>query len=134
MNDALETTLGFYEFFDRYVIATFHEGVTVTRDCAPEIIELLNSRMQNRFGFISNKIHSYSADPFIMRDVVPAVPLLASYCNVVYGRQSRDYTKYGNFVVPETFPLGNFNLLDEGIAWSIAMASRDEGCQATDET
>ena len=122
----METTLGRYEFFDNYVVATFSEGVEVGRDCAPEIIHLLNSKMKKRFGWVSNKINSYSADPFIMLDVIPAVPRLASYCGVVYGKESRDYTKYGRLLVPKGFPLASFNILSDAIAWTVNMASRDE--------
>ena len=113
-----ESSLGFYEIYDNYIIATFNEGVDVDLECAPEIIELLSRKMHKPFGWISNKVNSYSANPLIMRDVIPKVPLFKSYCGVIYGNYSRDYTKMGKSSVPENFCLASFNTLDDGVEWT----------------
>lgn len=126
MTKRIETTLGIYEPHDNYIIVTINEGINVDAQYAPEIIKILNEEMHKPFGWISNKINSYSADPFIILEVLPNVPLISSYCGVVFGKPSRDYTKYAKRIVPEDFPMASFDKLDDAIKWTIDMVRNNE--------
>jgi len=115
----ITTDLGLYEIFKNHIIVTVNEAIDLDSRYAPEIIKILKDNMHCPFGWISNKINSYSADPFIMLDVLPEVPMFTSYCGVIYGNQAKDYTTYGKKLVPETFSLASFDALDDAIKWTL---------------
>jgi len=117
--ESVESNLGEYKFYEHHVILTAYEGVDINLQHSSEIVSLLNRKMKKPFGWISNKVNSYSANPLIMLDVVPNVPLLKSYCGVIYNDESKDYTKYGKKVVPVDFPLGKFNDINEAVEWTL---------------
>ena len=118
MLKTIETKLGRYEIYNHYLIVVYNEGVDVSREDSSEIINILTNNMKQPFGWISNKVNSYSADPFVMLDIIPNVPFLKCYCGIGYGIPARDWKAYAASTAPNDFPLESFDHLDDAIAWT----------------
>ena len=57
---------GNFKIFQNYVIGTMNEGVVFDELCQADIWNLFNSHFKDRnFGYISNRINSYSVDPIV---------------------------------------------------------------------
>ena len=55
--------LGRLYLFDNYIITEFNEGINITFENFSEVSEIIKSHYKNEpFGFISNRINSYSMD------------------------------------------------------------------------
>ena len=123
MNEKIQTYIGIYELYDNYIVSTINEGIHLDSKYAPEILEICNGHMQQPFGWISNKVNSYSADPLILLDIIPNTPLIRSYCSVDYGRPERDYSVYVKPVVPDSFHVTSLENLEDAIDWTIRMVN-----------
>ncbi|MBO3117597.1 hypothetical protein J4050_12620 [Winogradskyella sp. DF17] len=80
-----ETSLGTVYFFNNYFIAEFKEGINIDFFNFQEIHELVHNNFGNSpFGFISNRINSYSIDLNEAQLFNESYPNLKAYAVVAY--------------------------------------------------
>lgn len=113
----IETRLGQFEIHDDFIIARFNEGLDINRKDVPAIVSLLQDHMGGDFGFISDKINSYSVNPFIATEVCESIKNLKCYCNVTYQQEIRDIIPIAKNTFPKHLKLHNFDTVPEAIAW-----------------
>ncbi|ALJ03881.1 hypothetical protein APS56_01365 [Pseudalgibacter alginicilyticus] len=108
--------LGNLFFFDNYVIAEFHEGVNISYENFKESKVLMKKYFGNRkFGFIGNRINSYSI-------VISEAPLfnetfknLSAYATVTYNAFAEKVFDVENHFFK--FNKKNFTCLLESTNW-----------------
>ena len=77
--------LGRLYLFDNYIITEFNEGINITFENFSEVSEIIKSHYKNEpFGFISNRINSYSMDLNNAHLYNKTFPNLKAYGVVVY--------------------------------------------------
>ena len=81
----IKVKLGKVYLFENYLVIEFNEGVHIKFDDFSEITELVKIHYKNEpFGFISNRINSYSIDLNDADLYNKAFPNLKAYAVVVY--------------------------------------------------
>ncbi|CAM4029614.1 hypothetical protein [Gillisia hiemivivida] len=66
INSALELQFGSVTFFENIQIAELNEGILFDIPHNQEILELARERFNNNpYGYISNRVNSYSVNPMI---------------------------------------------------------------------
>ncbi|WNO09738.1 hypothetical protein [Teredinibacter sp. KSP-S5-2] len=73
--------------------------------------------MIHPFGWISDKINSYSVDPSIFNRLIREVSNFMCFCNVVYGDERKDLTTVGRAFCPDNFPMAAFHTLEDAKTW-----------------
>jgi len=108
--------LGEFFFFDTYFIAEFREGVHVTYEDF-EIVKsyIFNHYRETRFGFISNRVNSFSIE---LKDAVlfnKDYPNLEAYAVVAYKNFSEQLIEVENRFFK--FNRRGFRSLTEALVW-----------------
>ncbi len=86
-NEVYKFEFGTFYFFDEFVISEINEGVTLVFDDTLELIELIKDYYAERpFGYLSNRINSYSIDPTGYYKVEESFPNLAGFAVVIYNQ------------------------------------------------
>lgn len=81
----LTVNLGRLYLFDNYIITEFNEGINITFENFSEVSEIIISHYKNEpFGFISNRINSFSLDLNDAHLYNKTFPNLKAYAVVVY--------------------------------------------------
>ncbi|RNL91409.1 hypothetical protein ED312_04340 [Sinomicrobium pectinilyticum] len=66
MPKRVKLDFGYLEFYENFVIAEINEGIHLVSEQNNILLSLCLKNFRNKpFGFISNRIYSYSIDPFI---------------------------------------------------------------------
>ena len=112
----IETDLGLYEIYDNYVIARFSAGVSVGFDDADSIIKILTQHFPHNFGWISDRVNSYSFDTMLIFHVLERMQNLKSVASVVYGQVSKR-TDYLEPMLSASMQVGEFDSLDKAESW-----------------
>ncbi|KAB1067609.1 hypothetical protein F6U93_10005 [Tamlana haliotis] len=110
------TDLGLLYFFDNYVIAEFNEGVKVNFISFEPCHRLIKKAFgEQDFGFISNRVNSYSIDITEAYLFNKAFPNAKTYATVTYNLSSKKVTEIENHFFK--FNKQDFNSLAEAITW-----------------
>jgi hypothetical protein len=81
----LNVKLGSVYLFDNYVVTEFKEGVDVNFDNFKEVSEIIKTHFNNKpFGFIANRLNSYSIDLTDAKKFNANFPNLEAYAIVLY--------------------------------------------------
>jgi hypothetical protein len=81
----LNVKLGSIYLFDDYIITEFNEGVDVNFENFREVTEIINIHFGSKpFGFIANRLNSYSIDLSDSTKFNSNLPNLKAYAVVVY--------------------------------------------------
>lgn len=81
----LNVKLGSVYLFDNYIVTEFKEGVDINFDNFQEVTDIINNHYGNKsFGFIANRINSYSIDLTDATKFNANFPNLKAYAIVVY--------------------------------------------------
>ena len=60
---------GTFLIYEDYMVGTIFEGADFNEECKYKLWDICKTNFENRsFGYISNRIHSYSVDPTIYLD------------------------------------------------------------------
>lgn len=111
------TPRGNYEVYDDIIIARFNEGIELNRKDIPVIVSFMQEHMTKDFGFIADKINSYTINPFIAREIAQEVPHFKFFCNVNYHNESNDLTDIVKNIFPDYVQTNKFDSLSEAILW-----------------
>lgn len=80
-----DLTIGKVFFYENYLVIEVAEGMSFNHEKAKELSVLTNLHFENRpFGYISNRIHSYSLDPMDYTKIWEVFPNLKSFAIVAY--------------------------------------------------
>ena len=114
--DFHEVKLGILYFFERFFVGEFNEGVNINYDNFMESANLVNAHFTDRnFGFIANRINSYSinlGDANKFNTIFPNLKAYAVVCNALFAK--------GIFEVENQFFSYNrkiFKGIGEAIVW-----------------
>lgn len=103
------------EIYDNYLIAVIYEGINLTPDKNDILLTIATKNFKtSNFGYITNRIHSYSFDPSIYLET-SKIENLVSFA--VASAKSINIT---NIQVEKLFfnkPFNQFNKLSEAIKW-----------------
>ena len=81
----LNVKLGSVYLFDNYIVTEFKEGVDINFNNFNEVTEIIKAHFGNRpFGFIANRLNSYSIDLNDASKFNTDFPNLKAYAIVVY--------------------------------------------------
>ncbi len=83
-------TLGSLYLFDNYVVAEFKEGVDINFDNFSDVTEIVKKQFNDKpFGFIANRLNSYSIDLTDATKFNAYFPNLQAYAIVAYTVMTR---------------------------------------------
>lgn len=101
--------------YKKYVIATLNEGVTISPSHSIGFESIANDLFKNRnFGYISNRINSYSIDPKIYFKISEADNLVA------FAMVSNNQLHISNAEIEKIFlkkPFKIFTDIDQAVIW-----------------
>jgi hypothetical protein len=81
----LNVKLGSVYLFDNYIVTEFKEGVDINFDNFQEVTDIIKSHFGNKpFGFIANRLNSYSIDLTDATKFNANFPNLEAYAIVLY--------------------------------------------------
>jgi len=113
---SLKVELGELRFNHRYLVAVFDEGVDLNFENFSEITNIIKTQFENRpFGFISNRINSYSINLSDANKFNKMFPNLKAYAVVAHNPITEKV-----FEIEEhffTFNRKSFRNLDDAINW-----------------
>ncbi|MEF3078867.1 hypothetical protein [Winogradskyella poriferorum] len=108
--------LGELRYNDKYMVVVFNEGIDVNFDNFGEITDIIKSQYGTRpFGFISNRINSYSIDLSDANKFNKMFPNVKAYAVVAHNSITERI-----FEIEErffTFNRKSFRNIDDAIDW-----------------
>lgn len=108
--------IGDLYFFDNYVVGEFNEGIALNFKAFSQCTKLINTYFgTNDFGFIANRVNSYSivlSDAYLFNDYFKN---LKAYATVSYIAFSEKITEVENHFFE--FNKRDFNSLMEAVSW-----------------
>ena len=108
--------MGKVVFFKNYLIIEVAEGTSFDYEKAKELSKLTNRHFGNRpFGYISNRIHSYSLEPIDYTRIKEVFPNITAFAAVIYSKSQKTSVKIENMFYQEG--IVSFNNLDKAIKW-----------------
>lgn len=89
-------------FFDEFVISQMHEGSLCNREAADEIVFAISQfyTENQRFHYISNRIHDYSISPIDLKWFLELLPTMRSYHVVFYDSPSKSHLELESLFAP----------------------------------
>ena len=108
---------GTFYITDNFIVSELNEGIHVDHALVSDILSTFSSAITNglRFGYIANRIHSYSFDPKLWLDFNNDHDYLVATAIVSYNS-----INYMNATIEKQFfkkSLKRCNSLDEAIEW-----------------
>lgn len=120
-----EVSLGKLYYNEKYMITIFNEGVDLNFDNFSEVTNIIKSQFGDRpFGFISNRINSYSINLSDAKRFNKVFPNAKAYAVVTYNPLTEKV-----FEIEEhffTFNRKSFRDLDAAIDWVECTLSKTE--------
>lgn len=113
----ITTSFAQFEIHQFLIIVRINEGVDLNKSYLNEIIRILKLNMIHPFGWISDKVNSYSVDPSLFNRLIREVSNFMCFCNVVYGDDRKDLTTVGSAFFPDNFPMAAFHTLEDAALW-----------------
>ena len=104
------------KFYDNYVISIINEGVVVSQAISDKISKAAINYYQGKpFVYITHRMHSYSVDPNIYKDV-SKIKNLAGFVVVSDSKTSIKSALLENIFLNKPFQI--FSNLEDGILWA----------------
>lgn len=108
---------GSLEFHDSVAIGIINEGIDLTLEQESEVFSLCEQQFgDENFAYISNRINSYSFNPFMHKEVANLQDRLQSYAVV-----ARTPAQRLSFAIEKLFfkkPCGFFLSMEDALEWS----------------
>ena len=107
---------GTFYFFEHIVVSEINEGVTLVFDNTKDLIQLINDTYQGRpFGYLSNRVNSYSVDPTGYYKVEEQFPNMAGFAVVYYSPFMQGTLKIEKLFL--NAPFQGFDELNKAFDW-----------------
>ena len=104
------------KFYDNYVISIINEGVVVSQAISDKISKAAINYYQGKpFVYITHRLHSYSVDPNIYKDV-SKIKNLAGFVVVSDSKTSIKSALLEKIFLNKPFQI--FSNLEDGILWA----------------
>lgn len=104
------------KFYDNYVISIINEGVVVSKEISDKISKAAINYYQGKpFVYITHRMHSYSVDPNIYKDV-SKIKNLAGFVVVSDSKTSIKSALLEKIFLNKPFQI--FSNLEDGILWA----------------
>ncbi len=117
-------TLGSLYLFDNYIIVEFKEGVDINFENFSDVTEIIKKKFNERpFGFIANRLNSYSIDLSDASKFNAYFPNLKAYAIVAYTVMTRRVFEVENHFF--TFNREAFTNLEQADEWVEKTLSTD---------
>ena len=110
--------IGKFYFYSNVVVGEFAEGVHVTIENATQAIQWAQEicGKDQRFVYISNRLHSYSMDPVGARKVVSLFPNLIGFAVVSKNKYRRMFVSLEKIFIKKTISV--FYNLEDAFSWA----------------
>jgi len=109
---------GNFYFYKNLVIVEINSGVNFTFESSRELIEFtIKFYDWKPFGYISNRVNSYSSDPQDYQKVNNYITNIVSFAAVTYTMTGKNFT-----ILEKKFckkPFQNFSNLSDAVKWTI---------------
>ena len=100
----LNVKLGSVYLFDNFIVTEFNEGVDINFNNFNEVTDIIKTHFDNRpFGFIANRLNSYSIDLNDATQFNTNFPNLKAYAIVVYNSMTQGIFEIENQTVRKEF-------------------------------
>lgn len=111
-----DVTIGKIYVFDNYVVSEYNDGLHITFDDYEDVRDRIEKHFIDRpFGFIANRINSYSLEITEAPKFKKAFPKLSAYAVIAYNEQTRRNVELENHFY--LFNRKCFDSLEEGEDW-----------------
>lgn len=130
--EIIKSKNGIYEIHQHYIITRFHQGCNVGLEEAALITLILTEHFQNDFGFIADRVNSYSFDPSVIPAFLEGLPFLKSFAWVNYNCHRNISMRFLATFFPETTELNSFSSLQQAKVWTTGIIKPANGIN--DET
>ena len=115
MKKLYKLKFGEVHIHDFYVKAIIAEGVIIDKKNSDTIIELAVKHFpKNSFGYITHRIHSYSVDPTVYKDVAE-IKNLVGFAIVTGNSKRLKNSDFEQFFIKK--PSKAFKELEDAIVW-----------------
>ena len=105
------------EIHDKLVIARIDEGSDIILEDFVEIKEMLVDNFSGKFGWITDRINSFSIDPTLVSAIEEDIDNLVCLAQVNYGLKLRDTTEIAKVFYSDNVPFRSFVTLDDALNW-----------------
>ena len=116
--EIIESDNAAYELHDNYVVVRFFEGGQIGIDEAVFIKTLLSEKFQQPFGWISDRINSYSVDPTLVKDMLEDLSNFKCVSWVCYGSSIKSKISTLYDFIPEGIETKVLHSIPEAIEWT----------------
>ncbi|QYY36546.1 hypothetical protein [Ruficoccus sp. ZRK36] len=106
---------GNFTIHDRYMIGEFMEGVNFDLPMLDTLTSIAQEHFTRPFGYVANRIHSYSIDPKLYREL-DRVPLMQAMAIVTYRTATWQALQVERGFMPK-MPVGVFFDLTAALSW-----------------
>ncbi len=108
-------SFGQFTFHANYMVGEFAEGVNFDVPMLDTLGSLAQEHFTRPFGYVANRVHSYSIDPRIYKQL-DQVPLLSALAIVTYRTASWQALQIERGFMPK-MPIGFFFDLTAALNW-----------------
>lgn len=113
---------GNFTFHENYMVGEFAEGVNFELPMLDTLSSLAQEHFTKPFGYIANRVHSYSIDPRIYKKL-DQVPLLSAFAVVTYRTATWQALQVERGFMPQ-MPIGFFFDLTAALNWVESVLER----------
>ncbi len=118
--DIVEIENGICEFYENYVIIRMKEGTNVVTDEILFIKALLIDRFSGNFGWIVDRVNSYSYNPADAKVLLDGLNGLKTAAWVTYGDDNKYMGGLSQSLVPGSIQTRYVKTLEEAVAWTVS--------------
>ncbi len=114
--DLVELEIGNFYFCEEFVIAEINEGEVFTFEKSRKLFEFAFKKYKgNFFGYISNRINSYSSFPEDYEKTNNYLPSLIAFSAVTYTKDGKNFTALERKFCKVSFE--SFDKLEDAVQW-----------------
>ena len=121
----IDLEFGQLAVYDTYIIGTMNRGVDIDMDIAKKIIETAKEHFNdNKWAYISNRIHPYSLDPTLHAQVPEFEKNMVALAVVVYNDFSKHSFNLEQTISPDGRKLKMFSSIGDAKEWIKSVLAR----------
>ena len=103
---------------DHFIIGEMKEGSDIQLDTVSKIIDVANHNFKGEpWGYISNRVHSYSLQPLVHREAPKFEKNMVAFAVVASGDKALMQAEMEKRLIGQQYNFSCFNGLDKAIAW-----------------
>ncbi len=108
--------IGQVSFYKNFLVIEVAEGISFNQEKAKQLSKLTDLHFENRpFGYISNRINSYSLEPMDYLKIKEILPNIKAFAVVAYTNSQKASVRIENMFHPDG--LVTFEHIDDAVTW-----------------